>query len=473
MKSYQIILLFLLSILTFSCVDDLTNYGFGIQPKSDEISIGTDTIHLQTSDSLVDYLISHPDSFLLGTFYNEKYGSTHADILAQVKSPFGKKFPLNSVPDSAELVLQYNTWFGDKYAPMDVNVYEMNLKTFIYTDPYSTNIVPTDYSDLSILLGHRIFTAKDVVKTRGDSTKIRIKLSSDFVQRFYKGEVFYNIDSAFTKFFKGIYITTNYGSSTIINIAKKGIYINYYTHYTYTPPGTNKLDTVKETYNFPANDEVRQVNRFSHPDRTQFVKLRDSVNYVASPANLLTCVNIPLHRIKQKIDANVKMNGKKQLLNNALLRVDITEVENATLAMPVVNYMLLIKESAINDFFDRNQLPADTSTCAVLGKLSYSKIGSTNSYKYYYSYDVAKIIANELAIAAGNNTTPIEKLKMVLVPVSITTTESSSGTVSITSMKQQYSMSGVTIRSGKEYDSSTGKKIDSEPMHLKLVYSGF
>ena len=161
MKSYQVILLILLSVLTFSCTEDLTNYGSGIQPESDGISIGTDTFHLTTETDSVEYIYSKPDSFLLGTFYNEKFGSTRADILAQVNCPIDFKFPIHSVADSALVVLYYKSWFGDQYAPLDVNVYKMNKSTFNYTGLYPTNLDPTDYTDLSVLLGHRIFTAKN------------------------------------------------------------------------------------------------------------------------------------------------------------------------------------------------------------------------------------------------------------------------------------------------------------------------
>jgi hypothetical protein len=93
MKSPQVFLLFLLSFLTISCVDTLTDYGSGIQPLSDKIQVGTDTFHLTTSTEKVDFIYSKPDSFLLGNFYNAKYGSTRADILAQVNCPSDFVFP--------------------------------------------------------------------------------------------------------------------------------------------------------------------------------------------------------------------------------------------------------------------------------------------------------------------------------------------------------------------------------------------
>ncbi len=460
MKSYQIILLTFLSVFLFACTDDLTNYGSGIQPKSDEISIGTDTFHLSTENIFVNFMYSKPDSFLLGTFYNEKFGTTRADILAQVNCPVGFKFPPLSVPDSALVVMYYKSWFGDKYAPLDVNVYEMNQKTFDYTGLYPTNLNPLDYTDLSILLGRRIVTAKDASKTRVDSTSIVVKLSGDFVQRFFNDN-HYGSETDFANFFKGIYITANYGASTILNIRQ--IDLECYYHYTYTKPGADTLTTVKNVVTFPANQEVRQVNRFLHPDRDVLVKQKDSVNYVASPANLQTRINLPLKRMKDTIDAKIAF-GKKQILNNAILKVEATEVSDSTLDMPLVQYMLLIKESEMTDFFEKNLIPTTKDKVAVLAHIAATQIGSTKQYEYSYSFDIAALIANELKMAKEKGVVPAENLSLVLVPVNVKQTATSNGGYTISAVKQQYLLSGVTIRSGQN------KK---HPMKLNLVYSGF
>ncbi|MFT3751993.1 MAG: DUF4270 domain-containing protein [Paludibacter sp.] len=469
MKSQPLFLLILLSVLTFSCADDLTNYGSGIQPKSDEITLGADTFHLTTENIFVDFMYSKPDSFLLGTFYNEKFGTNKADVLAQVNCPVGFKFPPLSVPDSALVVLYYDSWFGDSYAPLDVNVYEMNKKTFNYTGLYPTNLNPIDYTDLSVLLGRRVFTAKDATKTRVDSTLIMIKLSNDFVQKFYN-DALYSSETAFQNFFKGIYITANYGASTILNVYR--IDLEYYYHYTYTKPGANTVTTVNNVLIFPANKEVRQVNRFLHPDREIVVKQRDSVNYVSSPANLQTRINLPLKRIKDTIDAKIAF-GKKQILNNAILQVKAVEVADSTLEMPILQYMLLIKETEVTNFFEKNKIPTSKDTVALLGQIARTEIGTTGKYEYSYSYDIAALIANELKQAKEKGVAPAENLSLVLVPVSVsTTTSSTSGATTISAVKQQYLMGGVTIRSGKVINPASGNKV-TEPMHLKLVYSGF
>ena len=455
MKSYTVILLFFVSLFVFSCTDNLTDLGSGIQPSSDLIKVGTDTFHVTTENVLVPFMYSKPDSFLLGAFYDTKFGSTQADILVQVNCPEGFKFPPLSVPDSASVIMYYKTWVGSKYSPLDVNIYEMDKKTFNYSDLYPTNLNPDDYTTYSKKLAEKIFSAKDAVKMRTDSTAIKFNLSKDFVQRFFKNDSNYSSTAKFLQSFKGMYITANYGAATLLNISQ--IDLQYYYHYTYTTKnltGSDSIVTVNNVLIFPANSEVRQVNRFLHKDRESVVKQIDSINYVASPANMHTRVNIPLNRINQHLNDGIK--GKKLTINSALLRVDVTELTQDTASLhPIVKAMMLIKESSMDRFFNNNELPSDT--CAINVNLSSEQIGTTGVYRYFYSFNVAKLVANELKI--HGNSAP-ENLVMRLVPVRIKT-NSSGGVIEV---KQDYLMSAVTIRSGKNTTS---------PMRINIVYSGF
>ncbi|MBP6662680.1 MAG: DUF4270 family protein, partial [Paludibacter sp.] len=116
MKYNSFILFFVLSFLTVSCTDNLVDVGTGIQPISDGITVGADTFHVVTENIDIASMSTKPDSFLLGAFYDAKYGSTQADILAQVEGPTGYKYPTNAKPDSVVLVMKCLSWFGDKYA---------------------------------------------------------------------------------------------------------------------------------------------------------------------------------------------------------------------------------------------------------------------------------------------------------------------------------------------------------------------
>ncbi len=454
MKAYPVILLFLLSFFVYSCTDNITDIGKGVQPSSDQITIGTDTFHLSSKTIFVESIFSRPDSFLLGTFYDTKFGTTQADILAQVNCPEGFKFPPNSVPDSAKIILYYTGCFGDTLSPLDLNIYEINKQTFTYTSFYPSNVNPSDYTDRSLKLGERIIRAG--AKTSVPKT-IEFKLKSDFIQRFFNDTHFKSTDD-FLGFFKGMYITANFGASTLLNIGL--INLRYYYHYNYQTKniyGGDSTATVNDYLSFPANSEVRQVNRIQHPDRASVIPQNSEVNYLASPANLQTQITLPLNNIKNRLNNGI--NDKKLTINSALLKVEVTNTEQDTVLHPIVKYVLLVKESAIDRFFNNKELPSDT--CSVLAQYYSTQIGTTGVYEQYYTFNVAKLIANELKNAPKNSSIPPLNLRLIPVAVGTTTT---STTTSITSVKQQYLMSAVTIRSGKN---------SSSPMKLNMVYSGF
>lgn len=450
MKYNSFILFFVLSFLTVSCTDNLVDVGTGIQPDSDGITVGADTFHVVTANVSIDSMTVKPDSFLLGSLYNEKYGSTQADILAQLEGPIGFKYPTGAIFDSTLLMMRCNSSYGDKYAPLDINVYEMN-KTFNFKSNYSTNLNPSDYVDLSnntaSWIGHNVVTAK-YSSGSADSTVKVIKLSNSFTQKLCK-ESTYISDSIFYKSIGGVYLKVNFGMSALLNIRQLDLQSFY--HYTVVRDG--KKDTINAVITFPANVLVRQVNRILHPDRAAVMaklKLQDSINYITAPANIQTQITLPLARMKQQMDA--KMVNKKLLLNSALINVQVFEADSSIYPLPVISHMLLIKESEIADFFKNDKIP--TGSNAVLGKYTAPTTGSS-----YYSFDIAKLLATEIKTAEANKTLLTDDFKMRLVPVNVTS--NSSG---ITGVKQQTTLGAIAICGGK-------KKIS--PMKVQMVYSGF
>ncbi len=389
MKFKSFLLFILISFISISCTDTITEMGSQIQPEGDKIIVDTATITMSTENVIVPFMYSRPDSLMLGTFVDYTYGTTYADILTQLQPPLDFSFPANAVPDSAKLIMYYYSWFGDNYSPMEVNIYEMNKgKTFNFTGLYRSDIDVNEYSDKSAKLGGRIFTAKDAVVTRPDTTSIEFPLSQNFVERFSPVlKKRYTDDSAddFQKFFNGLYITTDFGSASMLYI--RTILMRYYFHYTYqtkkTDGVTDSTVVVKTYMNYPANDEVRQVNRFQHPDVSTIKQTFDAnpeINVVSAPANIYTKVNMPFGKLKAK--ANVK--GKKLLINRAILRVDVADVDDATLAQPIPSSMLLLKESEYEDFFRKRQLPTDST--AILTNISYETDEDTDEIIYYYCF---------------------------------------------------------------------------------------
>jgi len=459
MKFKSVFLIAFLSMFMLSCVDDLTNMGSQIQPASDKILVDTANFQLTSENFFVDSIVSRPDSMMLGSFYDLTYGTINADIFTQLQPPLGFKYPSSTTDpsfvlkaDSAKVFMYFNTYFGDKNSPMEVNLYEMNKGiSFNFTEPYYSNINPSKYIDLNnkIKIGSKVFDAS----TASSAGVVEFNLTPDFVDRFKsvltKPAYTKTTENDFHAFFNGIYITTDFGSASMLYV--RGLNLKYYFHYEYTN-SDNKRDTVRGNVSYPANQEVRQVNRFQHPNK-EAIKLKlnsdPQINYISAPANVFTKVSVPLKKMKTRMN----VGNKKLLVNRAVLKVDISDLNDSSLAQPIISTILMIKESAYHDFFKKRGLPSDTN--AVVGSKAYQYNSTTKEYDFYYSFDLAKIISNEF-----KKTNFDDSVNFILVPI----TQKTDGSGTTTSYNQQNLMGAVKICSGNN---------KTKPMTISMVYSGF
>ena len=236
----------------------------------------------------------------------------------------------------------------------------------------------------------------------------------------------------------------------------RALSMTLYFHYIYkNDPAQIKI---KGYHSFTANSEIVKVNRVQHPFRTLTINPNDEFNYLASPANYHTKVRIPLARLRQRI----KTGDKHLDVNSAVLKLNVQDRSKwgagTGSVIPYISSVLLIKESAIDDFFTKHELPSDT--VSFVATLGYENITAT-TYKYNYTFsNLANLIENELK----KNSTD-EYLDMVLVPVSLVQSSSASSSQSyLTEVNQSTQVEAVSIFSGKN------KEI---PMKLEVVYSGF
>jgi len=436
--------------------------GVSIQPEGDKITIKADTFHLATENLFINKIYNRPDSLLLGTFVDKKYGTIHADILARVEAPFdstGFRFPTNEVElkaDSAFLVLSYRSWFGAANSTMSVKAYEMNKnKSLDYYTYYPTDINPDDYLDYANLLGDTIFTAND------SSSNIRIRLSDEFTNRLFENSRdFADADDFFAKF-NGLYITSGIGDATMMYLRS----VNMVMHYQYKTKIADRDTIFTNSTNYVVNNVV--VNRFLHPDADMIkekLEQNDSINYVSSPANIYTQVNVPLRKIIEHMQNSIG-EDKSLAVNSATIRVEAKDTDNKATAsdsditLPLPVNMLLMKKEDMDSFFTQERLPIDS--------IVYASYNSTDSC---YTFNIASYIEREIRRAPKDEngkiliSSELEEMEMVLVPVRITASTDYSGNTTISSVKQQVLMSGVAIRSGKD---------PNRPMKINLLYSGF
>ena len=445
-----------------SCKDDVTTTGQSVLQEEDAIVVLADTFNITSIVDSCAAIISQADSFLLGEIETD-FGTLSASILTQLACPVGFTYPEGFSVDSVDsvcLFMYYASWVGDDDSPMALNAYEMDRKTFRYNSLYPTDLNIDDYCSRSksILTNHRIVLASEKLDSirNTDGTyipMIRMRVNDDFAREFASIQSFES-QEAFNEQFKGLLIESSFGSSTILNISDIALGVFY--HFKYNKAGKDTI--VSDMKAFYANSEVRTVNHHVYRDKKLWVEtLRedsDTYNYIIAPAGVYTRLTIPMEQITDSILDKVGM--KRPYVNKAEVRVAVENMSdegNRNDWLKPSNYMLLIRDSSMPRFFKNKELPTDT--CALLAQL-VQDVDSVGDQIYYYSYDLSEFLTNQL-----RQSTTDSVLNLLLVPVSVGTSTTSSYGTAVTSVTQQQTVSATRIRSAKN------------GMKLEIVYSGF
>lgn len=465
------LVLSVICILTASCKDDTNTAGSSSLQDKDGIRVKADTFAMQSALGLSQAMTLTPDSFLLGEC-DTHFGTIKADILTQLACPEGFAYPQNSnaTVDSVCLFLYYNSWYGDGYAPLGITVYQIDRNALNYDDRYPSDTTLSAFCSLAdsthICAQSRIIIPAeptDTVYSSSSSTYIpyiRIKLTDEFAKRFFQIQQFDSQDD-FVQQFKGLYITSDFGGSTVLYVSDISMAVYY--HFDYAVEGTDTIMTdIKAFY---ANSEVKQVNRYIYPDRQNVIRQLDMVqdtDFIVSPANIYTHLSLHIDTILRRMETQLGSEQDYRIyVNRATLTLDVLYNADNTSTRPrdtwdkPATYMMLIKEDYMETFFAKNHLPSDTA--AIIGTLT-ATTDSLANVSYSYSYDLSKLLTNQLRSDA-----PAEVVNFMLVPVAVSTTTSSS-TTTITSVKPLQTISATCIR-------SADNPID--PMDIEMVYSAF
>ena len=464
-----ITILLLLATLVVGCQENNSiSAGASTLPDND-IRVMSDTFAVTSQlDSCVAISLT-PDSFLLGEC-DTHFGTIKADILTQLACPEGFVYPggETAVVDSICLYLYYKNWYGDGKTPLGITVYEMDKQSLQENASYPNNLQISDYCSLAES-AHIVTDSKIVVPaTPSDSSyssqndtyvpTIRIKLTDEFAQRFFEIKDF-DSQKAFNQLFKGLYICSDFGASNVLYI--NDITMTVFYHFTMNRAQLN--DTIiHDTRSFYANEEVRQVNRFTYPNRQsilqQYSQVKDT-NYIVSPANIYTELTVQMDEIYNRIDAQLGDTAAYRVyINRADLTVDVLYSDSVT-GRPRDNWdtpashMMLIQKEKMSEFFSTNKTPSDS--VAIITSIS-ATTDSLSNVTYQYSFDLSDMLTKQI-----RSEQKVDQLTFVLVPVAITT---NSSTGAILSVKPLQTISATCIRSANNPDI---------PMDIEVVYAGF
>ena len=265
----------LLSLIFWSCKEELNKTGYGLLDKGDLVSVKKTEIDKTTIKSFtVTDLKQRTDETtynLLGTFNDPVFGKTTADFAVQFRLSRYPDLSKNAQPDSLVLYLLYREFFGDAVTPQRLKVYELasdlsfdaryeqdvNLKAISKGEVLADiNYVPKFKLDsLTNLYGSTKAKPKDTV-----IQEIAIKLNASLINKLWSADsLTLSNNDLFLKYFKGLYIEAgdlNQGGAIIrINALAFGSRMIMHYH-------NSEEDSL--FYNYNINENSARVSRFTH-----------------------------------------------------------------------------------------------------------------------------------------------------------------------------------------------------------------
>lgn len=437
----------LLSIMTFiGCSDDLNSIGSNIQPPNDSIYVATDTLTLTAKTVPVDSVYARTINGVLGKYEDDVFGTIQSDYLCQFYYSDSTKFKTNVESiDSVKFSIDFSQFSGDSLAPMGLSVYKVQKKL---PENFYTNIDPKPYlGNNPELLASTAYTINGAPKTSTYTSgttvylqrAIRANLDTQFgvdLHKAYEAGTIKNKDT-FNEYLKGMYVTTTFGSGTLIDVIYTSIDI-YYKWKDIKGNYDKTNDTIRTSLlSLSVTPEVLQLNHIKNENPKDLFIENTGQTYMKTPAGVFTQIEFPIKEISE----NMQKKDFKIVTSAQFSLKGYTEKESSDpfgLGRP--NYVLLIDKDSVNNFFTKRQLPDGKS----------SLYTSRNSTYNTYNFNNISTLINHYR---GAN---VDKVTFLLIPVDVTL-ESTTAVGVYNYLKPSTSI----LRS------------DSTNMRLDLIYSRF
>ncbi|NDV84582.1 DUF4270 domain-containing protein [Bacteroides sp. 51] len=447
--------LVLITLIFFGCDDNTGDLGIGMLPGEDEITVHSDKFDVKTQSAKFEdgKVYAKTDIGYVGRFTDNEYGFGYYEgsYLTELNCVDGLTFPkpydetdnrnpINMISSdldksiiSVDVILTYYDFFGDSITPMQVSVYRLNenLEKYFYTD-----IKPEEYYSKNDLLGKKTFSAADL----SDSTRytssyvptVRIpvpkEIGKEIIERNWNHPEDFENSETFRNFFKGLYVTSEMGSGTVLYVKFTDLEI------TYNGFNLDSLGNVLKKHNsdvdsmyvgsrsFASTMEVFQSNQIQIAEEEINIKVDETEHtYLKSPAGIYTKAVLPIDKIVDKLDL------EKDTINAVKLVFDAYHHDKTNeYSMSAPQSVLLIREKEAEKFFEENKLP--NSTTSYVTSISNNQYTFTNIMRLITTY--IKEMEDAKAEAEKNGTgwnvnQWLEDNPVAIIPVYLDTTDSS------------------------------------------------
>ncbi len=360
-----------------ACDDDLNSVGSGIQPGGDGIAVKTDTFDMQLKTVLVDSIYAWSTASLLGEYEDEIFGTIKSDYLSEFYCPNGITFLGDSIDktntvkiDSVQISINYIEFNGDTISPMGASIYKVTTNL---TNNFYTNVDPKKYCDMQNMLGQQTYSIAGSKRYSNGMRSVVVDLPSkvgeDFYHELLNNPSTFNNSASFKKFFPGIYVTTNFGKNSLIQVEYTTLNIYCSSKYkkTYEDIHGNDSIAVRDTTSvvYFATTDVIQLNRVKNSIPQNLLTDTESA-YIKAPAGVYAEVVLPILDIKNTLnnDTTRTISAANVSFYGNTIKEDYLEI-GSSLKFQRPNKLLFIDSDSVETFF-RNKKSIDYKTRVLL-----------------------------------------------------------------------------------------------------------
>ena len=466
--------LFIAAMAITACDDTTDNIGSSITNEVDNLSIQQKVFNVTSRSVVSGPVLSRNNAGMIGMVKDPETGTY---VTGDYMTQFGvlSSFSLDTLEyirnahngnieaDSCFLLVSYKTIYGDSLAPMKVTAYEMSKpmtedkEYYSDYDAFKGGWVSEDNYHASATYNlsegstkaFRIYLNKPYKARDGKTYK---NYGSYIMQTYYEHPEYFETSYRFIhNVCPGFYIKSVGGVGNVANIWNTELQF-YWTRKKQIKASDGVTDStaVGHGYHrFDGTEEVLQLNKITN-DASKLAKLaaEESCTYIKSPAGIFTEVTLPVDEI---------MKGhEKDTLNTATIsfpRLNNTD-NNNKYQFDVPSTILMVQKDSLNSFFEKNKITDNRTSYTA----SYSKTGSTVNNAFTFNN-----ISNLISVMYKNKGTSDNWNKVVLVPVTVTTSTLNNATV-ITKINHDMALTSTRLQKGTKQNS---------PIKIKVIYSKF
>ncbi len=478
MRKWTLVVVAIIAIAITSCSDSTDRLGSTLTSPVDKFKVTTDTFNVSTQSIKADSVLSRGVYTYLGQIKDPETGAyITSDFMAQfnvLESMSKRVFPnveemkaqgYTYVPecDYCQLNVVVNSFQGDSLAAMKLNVREMKTpmtesKTY-YTnfDPEKEGYLRTDdgavdqnvvYSMVDLTLSDSL---RNVRNTNGYYLSFNIPLNKKYIDKngveyenygayimkqYYEHPEYFKDSKTFTRnICPGFYFKSTDGLGVMTEVLYVQLMVGYHSI---------KNDSVYSAYTaFTSTEEVLQTNHITNSN-SNIQKLVDdkTCTYLKAPAGIYTEVTLPIEEIKKGHENDTITSARIVFSRmNEKSRYSDVVLEEPT-------NLLMVERDSLYTFFENNSVPNNKT----------SFIATFNSKYKTYTFNNLSSLVNHKWARKGKNA---NWNKVVLIPVQVETSGSSTSTISTVS--NEMSISSVRLVGGSE-----NKHL---PVRISVIYN--